>query len=240
MILLTLKLVLAHLLGDFVFQPKKWVKNKEKKKYKSPFLYWHILVHGVVLILVLNFEVKYWLGIIIILVSHYIIDLIKLNLLKIINSRWLFLWDQIGHFVVIAIVVKMYEGYLMDIFLLNSSKVLLFIIAIILITSVSSVLMKVFISKWDLKEENSSKKSLIDAGAYIGILERLFIFLFIITNNWELIGFLLAAKSVFRFGDLSKSEDRKLTEYILIGTLLSFGLAIVIGLGYNYFIEIIA
>ena len=60
--------------------------------------------------------------------------------------------------------------------------------------------------------------------------------MFIITNNWQGIGFLLAAKSVFRFGDLSRSEDRKLTEYILIGTLLSFGLAILVGMGYNYII----
>ncbi|MFV0501856.1 MAG: hypothetical protein ACK5MH_09735 [Bacteroidales bacterium] len=43
------------------------------------------------------------------------------------------------------------------------------------------------------------------------------------------IGFLLAAKSIFRFGDLKDSKDRKLTEYILIGTLLSFAVAIATG-----------
>src|SRR5699024_1678830 len=59
---------------------------------------------------------------------------------------------------------------------------------------------------------------------YIGMLERVFIFVFIITGNWEGIGFLLAAKSIFRFGDLKDSKDRNLTEYILIGTLLSFGI----------------
>jgi hypothetical protein len=51
-----------------------------------------------------------------------------------------------------------------------------------------------------------------------------------VTSNWQAIGFLIAAKSVFRFGDLSQSKDRKLTEYILIGTLLSFGIAITTGL----------
>lgn len=40
----------------------------------------------------------------------------------------------------------------------------------------------------------------------------------------EAVGFLLAAKSVFRFGDLRDDQDRKRTEYVLIGTLLSFGL----------------
>lgn len=92
-------------------------------------------------------------------------------------------------------------------------------------------------SKW--KPEKNAEKSLENAGAYIGMLERLFIFGFIVLNQWSVIGFLLAAKSVFRFGDLSKASDRKLTEYILIGTLLSFALAIVTALGYQYLIEII-
>jgi hypothetical protein len=74
-----------------------------------------------------------------------------------------------------------------------------------------------------MTDENNG--SLANAGTYIGILERLFIFLFIITGHWNAIGFLLAAKSVFRFGDLKESKNRKLTEYILIGTLLSFGIA---------------
>jgi hypothetical protein len=49
----------------------------------------------------------------------------------------------------------------------------------------------------------------------------------------------LAAKSVFRFGDLKESKDRKLTEYILIGTLLSFGIAIASGIVALKLIEII-
>jgi len=69
---------------------------------------------------------------------------------------------------------------------------------------------------------------LAKAGRYIGLLERLFVFVLVVTDHWEAIGLLLAAKAVFRFGDLTSSKDRKLTEYILIGTLLSFGLAILI------------
>jgi hypothetical protein len=54
----------------------------------------------------------------------------------------------------------------------------------------------------------------------------------VVSNHWEAIGFLMAAKSVFRFGDLKESTDRKLTEYILIGTFVSFGLAILTGILY--------
>tara|TARA_R110001583_G_scaffold93777_1_gene237008 strand:- start:33846 stop:34571 length:726 start_codon:yes stop_codon:yes gene_type:complete len=238
MIELLLQLLLAHIIGDFVLQPQKWVKSKEKKKVRSPYLYLHILIHAVMLLMVLQFNIKYWLGIIIIIVSHFIIDLIKLYLIKSINNRWLFLWDQIAHLLVIVGVVNIYATFKINIAEIYSPKILLFIISILFITSVSSIIMKIVISKWEIKG-NSKGKSLNDAGQYIGILERLLIFVFIISDNWEAIGFLLAAKSIFRFGDLSKSDDRKLTEYILIGTLLSFGFAIAIGVGYNYLMEII-
>jgi len=235
MLELFLKLFLAHIVGDFVFQPNKWVKSKEDKKYKSPYLYWHILIHTIALLIALQFNFNYWLGILIIVCSHYLIDLSKLYLIKKINVRWLFLWDQLAHLVVIFGVVRIYEIYEVDVSIFYKPQLLLFIIAVLLVTIVASIVMKLIISKWEL-DSNSNEMSLNDAGKYIGILERLFIFVFIITNNWQGIGFLLAAKSVFRFGDLSRSEDRKLTEYILIGTLLSFGLAILVGMGYNYII----
>jgi len=41
---------------------------------------------------------------------------------------------------------------------------------------------------------------------------------------------MLAAKSIFRFGDLSRAQDVKLTEYVLLGTLLSMVLSLLIGL----------
>ncbi|MDX1471964.1 MAG: DUF3307 domain-containing protein, partial [Flavobacteriaceae bacterium] len=75
-----------------------------------------------------------------------------------------------------------------------------------------------------------------DAGKYIGILERLFVFTFILLGHWEAVGFLLTAKSVFRFGDLKDSRHRKLTEYVLIGTLLSFGIATLTALAVSVFI----
>ncbi len=76
-------------------------------------------------------------------------------------------------------------------------------------------------------------KSLPNAGKFIGIIERLFVLVFIILGRWEAIGLLITAKSVFRFNDLKQSNNRKLTEYILIGTLLSFGLAIITGIIYT-------
>lgn len=232
MIALFIKLILAHFIGDFLLQPQKWVLHKEEHKHKSKYLYWHILVHFIAIITLLQFNTKYGLGILIIVVSHYIIDVIKLHLKPKMNSRILFGLDQLAHLIIIALVVNMYEAYPLNIDLFFNSKFLLLITGIIGVTKVSSIIMKTIISKWYLKED-TNEESLENAGAYIGMLERLFVFAFIVTQHWEGIGFLIAAKSVFRFGDLSKAKDRKLTEYILIGTLLSFGLAILFGIGYN-------
>ena len=232
MLAIFIKLILAHIIGDFLMQPAKWVNHKETYKHKSKFLYWHILVHLVALIIVLQADTKYWLGIIIIVVTHYIIDVIKLHLKPSINERVLFSLDQIAHLSIIALVVSIYEPYQLNINNLYTTSSLLFITSLLCVTVVSSILMKTIISKWSL-EEDTNEESLDNAGAYIGMLERLFVFAFIIMQYWEGIGFLLAAKSVFRFGDLSKAKDRKLTEYILIGTLISFGLAIITGILYN-------
>ncbi len=74
-----------------------------------------------------------------------------------------------------------------------------------------------------------SLQGLPNAGKWIGYLERILILIFIFTNNIEGVGFLLAAKSIFRFGELNKSRDIKVTEYVLIGTFLSFTIAIITG-----------
>jgi hypothetical protein len=74
-----------------------------------------------------------------------------------------------------------------------------------------------------------SPKGLPDGGRAIGQLERGLIFLLVMTGMPEGIGFLIAAKSVLRFG--SVSDDRKVSEYVIIGTLASFGWAIAMSFG---------
>ena len=59
-----------------------------------------------------------------------------------------------------------------------------------------------------------------------------------ITVPWSLeigvIGFLIAAKSISRFGETNNPAHRKEAEYILIGTMISFTVAIVPGLFVNW------
>ena len=230
---LFIKLLIAHIIGDFVLQPARWVKGKKKDSYKSKYLYLHGVVHLSALLVVLEFNWQYWSSIAIIVGSHLIIDLIKSNLEGKINTRILFTLDQLLHLLIISTIVFMNTPYKIEFEKIYSTGFLLLILTLLTLTFVSSIVMKTIMSKWDLDEDNA-EDSLENAGKYIGIFERLFVFTFVILGQWSAIGFLIAAKSVFRFGDLSRAKDRKLAEYILIGTLVSFGLAISIGLIYQH------
>ncbi|RQP16982.1 MAG: DUF3307 domain-containing protein [Parapedobacter sp.] len=248
MITLGLKLFLAHVLGDFVFQPDKWVKGKTEKKHKSKYLYLHVAVHALILLLLLKFDFFYWKAFLTIIASHLIIDIIKTHVYGRVNKKVLFWLDQLMHVLFIGLAVYLYEPYTVSLQPLLANEVLLFLLATVCVTFVSSIVIKQSLSSWGLEAQQttpeessqqeivqkSEKDSLTNAGKYIGYLERLFLFCFILMNQWQAIGFLIAAKSIFRFSDLSTAKDRKLTEYVLIGTLLSFGLALLISLSYKY------
>lgn len=193
----------------------------------------HILVHAILTSVLIVGESRYWSILFIVVVSHYLIDLFRLYLQTAKTKRIFFGVDQLLHIAVILIVsLDFSQLWNTSITNANVNKVLLLIIALLMITIVSSKVIKIMISKWSPENEDTDDDSLSNAGSYIGMLERLFVFGFVVTGNIQAVGFLLAAKSVFRFGDLKDSKDRKLTEYILIGTLLSFGVAILIALAY--------
>ncbi len=226
--LLFTKLLLAHLIGDFILQPNKWVFDKEKKKEKSIYLYLHTALH-LALILLFVAKTDFIIYGVLLAISHGIIDFIKLKFQKKKTKRIWFSVDQLLHLVMIFATVLIYNNTSIDFQNLDNS-IWIFVTGIVLLTKPTSIIIKNIISIWTPESKNKEDNSLQNAGKYIGILERLFVFCFIITNHFEAIGFLLAAKSIFRFGDLKEAKDRKLTEYVLIGTLLSFGIAILVGL----------
>ncbi len=225
-----LKLILAHLVGDFVLQSKRWVGAKENKKAHSIVFYLHIVVHGL-LVLLLLWDISYWSLALVLALMHGAIDAIKLYAQRENSKTQWFLADQALHLVSILAVWLLWVKPNIDFQALAlQPTVWIYATALLLITSVSGVVVQVLMTNWSKALNENNTESLPNAGKYIGMLERLFVFIFIITGNWHGIGFLLAAKSVFRFGDLKESKSRKLTEYILIGTLLSFGIATVVAL----------
>lgn len=238
MIELSVQLVLAHLLGDFVLQPASWIRDRNKRKFRSPALYYHVGIHMISMMVLMGFDGRYPAAFWVIPLSHLIIDGWKARFHGKYNERILFLTDQALHLLVIGGVVLYYSPGEADFSFLRSPEILLTLTALVFISFASGIILKVLLSKWS-EEISSGKKyqGMSEAGKYIGILERLFIFFFVITGRWEGIGFLLTAKSIFRFGDLTTNKDHKLTEYILIGTLLSFGIAIATGLVFRYLFD---
>lgn len=227
--ILLLKIVLAHLIGDFILQPHSWVKHKEAKKWFSGYLYLHAFTHFV-LILIITWNPYLWPQALVIAVFHLFIDGIKLQFQKPNNKRLWFFIDQLAHLLVIAGIWFASVANILHTHLQWTHLHWYIATGIVFLTTPTSVIIKVLMSKWTHYTGDHDSESLPDAGQYIGILERLFIFLFILLGEWQAIGFLLAAKSIFRFGDLTRAKDRKLTEYILIGTLLSFAIATLAGL----------
>jgi hypothetical protein len=222
---LLFKLLLSHLLGDFILQPKSWVKHKEQKKLKSGYLYVHFVIHGILVYLL----TQSWPITLIIVTTHVVIDIFKLFAQSSTNRRKWFFRDQFLHLAVIVVIVGWFEGYGLNTVVNLLYENLPVITSIVFLTIPTSVVVKKAISRWDPDPENDSPDSLEEAGSYIGMLERLFVFTFVLSGQWNAVGFLIAAKSVFRFGDLKEAHDRKLTEYILIGTLMSVGIASIVG-----------
>ncbi len=253
-ITLLLSLVVSHLLADFTLQSGKM----EEEKYKgifSPFYCYHILIVGactITALILVGYLEQWWHGIVITLI-HALIDLSKGRLKK--DGPWIFIIHQLLHLLTIVaywLIVtgqfKLLGSSILE--LINDQQILLIIAGYILVTLPTGILIGHLTKDWqreieetreynqknsDETEELYEVKGLANAGKLIGVLERILILTFILLNEFRAIGFLLAAKSVFRFGDLKDGHDRKRTEYILIGTLLSFTFSIAIGLLISYF-----
>lgn len=227
--ILLIKLLIAHLIGDFFLQPKNWVDQKRENSYKSVFLYLHSLVHAI-LVYIIVFDFRNWQIPLIIFISHSIIDSIKSGT-KNDNAKG-FVVDQILHIITLIIIWIIYTGSWEQLMnevgiLLASRSAWAIILGYLIILNPFAFFIGKLTANW---QKQIDADGLTDAGKYIGMLERFLVLTFMLLGSYEAIGFLLAAKSVFRFGDLKEAKDRKKTEYILIGTLLSFALTIALGL----------
>jgi hypothetical protein len=230
---LLLRILVAHFLADFIFQPTLWVEEKNKHGLMSHYFWMHIAVHLVTLsVLLWNWNL--WPVILVVTVSHLMLDAIKSKLSG--SGVRIFIADQFLHIFIIVLVWLIYSEQFQVFFstvseLINGPKFWSLSLAYLLLSTPSAVLIGKMTQKWRYDTGIvSGSKGLKDAGKWIGIMERFLIFTFIAINQISAIGFLLAAKSVFRFGDLQSDSTHKKTEYIIIGTLISFSIAIATGL----------
>lgn len=236
--IILLKLIIAHLLSDFIFQTSKNAKHKDNNGFKSIHLLFHTLITFITAS-VLVFKIDWLVPILILSIIHGICDGCKgeLTKRKYENSppAILFFIDQAIHIIFILIIFILSNKdnsqiYTLIIKLSASSSFYLYLFAYTLLSIPTSIFIGKLTQNWASQMNLHDKTGLSNAGKWIGIIERFLILTFVLINQFAAIGFILAAKSVFRFGDLKDNKDQKKTEYIIIGTFLSFLISIAIGL----------
>lgn len=220
------KLLLAHLVTDFILQPTSWVNDRREKHFLSPKLYLHTGITAFLAWAIIGWQ--YWFTALIILVTHTLIDGWK-SYRK--NNIVYFLTDQILHLLVIA--CCWYFTFLNSINLqlawqqLNADIAIWKIIAaFVFVTTPAGILIGQLTRQWRDKIEGA--ESLANAGKWIGIVERIIILIFVLKNQYAALGLLVAAKGLIRFNEKDRSEIK--TEYLVIGTLMSIALSIITGL----------
>jgi hypothetical protein len=106
-ILVLVKLLAAHVLADFFLQPQHWIISRRNRGIRSPHLYYHAVVVGVVTYLLLQQWNNYWLpgGI---MIAHLLIDIWKSYRPR--NVRY-FLIDQAAHLATVGVAWLWYVGF---------------------------------------------------------------------------------------------------------------------------------
>lgn len=103
-----------------------------------------------------------------------------------------------------------------------------FLFGLLMVLNESNIAIRFTLEKLDLAPLSNDHEEIDDrqfrTGRVIGFLERIFVFLFILLNQYTAIGFIIAAKGIVRYPDFG---EKNFNEYILIGTLLSVLFAII-------------
>ena len=239
MIETAIALFAAHVFADFLLQTEWIIRNKRRA---GAFLAHIILVVVVTLVLLGAWSGPGLLAVAIIGLSHALIDAAKIRQS---SKAWvskhrrgdllLFLVDQALHFGMIAATAwalpqAWSEGWWStnDIALqIAFLSVLCLSSGFVLATRTGGFVIEKFMAGFDLPEDSATNEKsdpgLTDGGWWIGLLERSLIFILIMAQQFQAIGFLIAAKSVLRF---QYAKERSHSEIVIIGTLASFAWAI--------------
>lgn len=248
---LLIPLVAGHLIGDFVLQTNRMVADKRRIGTRLS----HAVTVAIISWALVGHWATWWWLLPALVVTHFLIDTAKSALEKRLpqspseESGWLkrngeatlLVVDQVLHLAVILGLVRLAEqsrlastvvgnSAWIDWFDLSYLRILVLVSGFVLAVNASGVLLGILLKRFEQAEEGG----LPGGGLYIGFFERALIFIFVLAGEPAGIGFLAAAKSVFRFGELKDKDDRATAEYILIGTLMSFCFAMVIAYTTRY------
>jgi len=245
---LLIVLTFGHILGDFLFQTTKDVQNK----HRFGVLLKHAATVGFLSYVTTGLP-QCWPIMIAVAVAHFFIDLGKVFAKK----SWqdhelsLFFIDQAAHLLSILLISWALLSYFPCICSggwwsektgLLYLKLMIIIGGFILSVRAGAMVMEMavrpFLSQLKIDDLNL-RKGLENGGRFIGQLERALIYLFVLAGQPNAIGFLIAAKSILRFGEIKDGTNRMEAEYIIIGTLMSFFLGLVVAFGAQRLLELL-
>lgn len=223
---------IAHLCLDYFFQTDKLASQKNTIGFKSRFLYWHAWA-CFALAWLFSLQIGFVFGAATIAIIHFLIDGFKRHL----NTsnyfgRYAFFIDQAAHLAILTLVVILFNkwhGITPSIEVSINFKYLLIITGYLVCLKPANIFIREVFKATEIQV--SSDNEMPNAGKVIGVLERILTLTFIIVSQYSAVGFLIAAKSILRYGN---NETLK-TEYVLIGTMLSFGIAVIAGIIINFF-----
>ena len=220
--------VIAHVLTDYNFQNDAKAKDKNDKGFDSKFLKWHVLI-AFVCSWVLSFQVSFVFSALSIALIHWLIDGFKPKISKWkMITKYMFFIDQFLHLLTIGIVLlisnQIFEFKLLYINEL-SLRVIMIVLAYLICMKPINILIKEAFKVGNIHLEPTTDE-LINAGKLIGVLERMLVLTFVLICQFGAVGFLLASKSILRY----KNDNTLKTEYVLIGTMISFGSALMLGI----------
>lgn len=226
---LSLQLI-AHLLLDYFFQSGKWAHAKNSLGFRSRFLYIHILICFLVS-WILSFQVDFVFGALSIAIFHFLIDGFKnIACRNAFLKRYIFFIDQGLHLIIIGIVVVLFHKWVGIQPLWEGSynkKFILILTAYLVCLKPANIFIREVFKATEIQV--TSDNEMPNAGKVIGILERILTLTLILVSQYSAVGFLIAAKSILRY----RSDETLKSEYVLIGTLLSFGIAVILGIIVN-------
>ncbi|SCY22700.1 DUF3307 domain-containing protein [Thiohalorhabdus denitrificans] len=228
-----LALLVGHFVGDFVLQTDRMVRIK-----RAPaILVLHVVLVTAVSALLLGSLDGWGLGIL--FLTHLAMDAVKVYLLP--PSLPAFLADQAVHLAVIVALALAFPAtaqaglwgeWLTDAEMRGYAQGMAGALGVLLTLPVAGVVIGLLMEPLtrELEGDQSPTGGLPNGGRYIGWLERGLVLMLYLGGQSSAIGFVLATKSILRFGEIKDSEHRKLAEFILIGTFLSFALALAGGI----------
>jgi Protein of unknown function (DUF3307) len=238
---LFLAIYLAHLLTDFVFQTTRIVSNKHRGEWGS------YIIHGVtqyiaVLVIVTLADphrlptLSFQLVAVSLSLVHLLVDWAKVSFTKshrMPDNAVTFVLDQAIHLITVIGAVFLLAHPSLDKLVLwlnrirlRQESILLVSVIYVLVIFGGGYFIRALIGplwKEEVGQTTKEHEEVINAGLYIGWLERFLVLTALFLQSPATVGFILAAKSIARYPEL---KSVRFAEYFLIGTLLSVAIAI--------------